>query len=192
MNESSCCSTSSPAFGVVSILDFGLCNRHVVVSRLHFPNDIQCRAPFHILICHLYIFFGEMSVQAFCPVFKSGFSFSCCWVLRGLCIFWIRLLYQFSSLQFSHSVGSHSLRPHELQHARPPYPSPTPGVHSDSCLSSQWCHPAIWSSVVPFSSCPQSLPASGSFPVSWPFTSSGQSIRASASFSPKNPRADLL
>ena len=104
-DESSCCSTSSPAFGVVSILDFGLCNRHVVVSRLHFPNDIQCRAPFHILICHLYIFFGEMSVHAFCPVFKSGFSFSCCWVLRGLCIFWIRVFYQDMVLQiFSSSL----------------------------------------------------------------------------------------
>ena len=67
---------------------------------------------------------------------------------------------QFSSVQFSHSVMSDSLRPHESQHASPPCPSPTPGVHSDSCPSSQWCHPAISSSVVPFSSCPQSLPAS--------------------------------
>ena len=66
----------------------------------------------------------------------------------------------FSSVQFSHSVMSDSLWPHELQHARPPHPSPTPGVHPDSCASSWWCHPAISSSVVPFSSCPQSLPAS--------------------------------
>ena len=66
--------------------------------------------------------------------------------------------------QFSHSVVSDSLWPHESQHARPPCPSPTPGVHSDSRPSSQWCHPAI-SSVVPFSFCPQSLPASGSFPI---------------------------
>ena len=71
-----------------------------------------------------------------------------------------------SSVQFSHSVVSDSLWPHELQHARPPCPSPSPGVHSDSHPSSRWCHPAISSSVVPFSSCPQSLPASGSFPVS--------------------------
>ena len=63
---------------------------------------------------------------------------------------------QFSSVQFSHSVVSDSLWPHESQHARPPCPSPSPGVHSDSCPSSQWCHPAISSSVVPFSSCPQS------------------------------------
>ena len=73
------------------------------------------------------------------------------------------LLFQFSSVQFSHSVVSDSLQPHELQHARPPRPSPTPAVHSDSRSSSQWCHPAISSSVVPFSSCPQSLPASAFF-----------------------------
>ena len=71
-----------------------------------------------------------------------------------------------SSVQFSHSVVSDSLRPHELQHARPPCPSPTPGVHPDSRPSSQRCHPAISSSVIPFSSCPQSLPASESFPMS--------------------------
>ena len=81
--------------------------------------------------------------------------------------------YNISSVQFSHSVVSNSLRPHESQHARPPCPSPSPGNHSDSRLSSQWCHPAISSSVIPFSSCPQSLPASESFPMSqlrmrWP------------------------
>ena len=83
---------------------------------------------------------------------------------------------------------SDSLWPHELQHARPPCPSPTPRVHSDSCPSSQWCHPAISSSVIPFSSCPQSLPASGSFPVSQLFEWGGQSIGVSAlaSFLPKN------
>ena len=77
--------------------------------------------------------------------------------------------------QISRSVVSYSLRPHESQHARPPGPSPTPGVHSDSCPSSQWCHPAISSSVVPFSSCPQCLPASESFPMSQLFTWGGQS-----------------
>ena len=76
------------------------------------------------------------------------------------------MLIQFSSVQFSRSVVSDSLRPHELQHARPPCPSPTPGVHSDSRPLSQWCHPAISSSVIPFFSCPQSLPASESFPMS--------------------------
>ena len=74
------------------------------------------------------------------------------------------------SVQFSHSVVSDSFRPHELQHARPPCPSPTPGVHLDSCPSSQWCHPAISSSIVPFSSCPQSLLASNESTlfVRWP------------------------
>ena len=85
-----------------------------------------------------------------------------------------------SSIQFSHSVVSDSLWPHESQHARPPCPSPTPGVHSDSRPSSQWCHTAISSSGVPFSSCPQSLPASESFPVSQLFTWGGQSTRVSA------------
>ena len=90
------------------------------------------------------------------------------------------------SVQFSHSVVSDSLRPQELQHARPPCPSPTPGVHSDSRPSSQWCHPAISSSVIPFSSCPQSLPASDSFPMSQLFAWGGQSTGVStlASFFP--------
>ena len=83
---------------------------------------------------------------------------------------------------------SDSLRPHGLQHTRPPCPSPTPGVHSDSCPSSQWCHPAISFSVVPFFSCPQSLPASESFPMSHLFPWGGQStgVSALASFLPKN------
>ena len=85
-----------------------------------------------------------------------------------------------SSFQFSHSVVSLSLRPHESQLARPPCPSPTPGVHSDSRPSSQWWHPAISSSVVPFSSCPKSLPASESFPMSQLFTWGGQSTGVSA------------
>ena len=83
---------------------------------------------------------------------------------------------------------SDSLWPHESQHARPPCPLPTPGVHSNSCPSSRWCHPTISSSVVPFSSCPQSLPASESFPMSQLFTWGGQStgFSALASFLPKN------
>ena len=92
-----------------------------------------------------------------------------------------------SSVQFSRSVVSDYLRPHELQHSRPPCPSPTPGVYPNSCPLSWRCHPAISSSIIPFSSCPQSLPASESFPVSQLFASGGQSIRvsASASFLPK-------
>ena len=93
----------------------------------------------------------------------------------------------FSSVQFSHLVVSNSLWPHESQHARPPC-SPTPVVHSNSCPSSRWCHPVTSSSVVPFSSCPQSLPASESFPMSQLFAWGGQStgVLALASFLPKN------
>ena len=85
-----------------------------------------------------------------------------------------------SSVQFSCSVMSDSLWPHESQHTRPPCPSPTPGVYLNPSPSSQWCHPAISSSVIPFSSCPQSLPSSGAFPVSQLFTWGGQSIAVSA------------
>ena len=107
-------------------------------------------------------------------------------------LYWIILTVLFStryllSVPFSRSVVSDSLRPHESQHARPPCASPTPGVHPDSCPSSQWCHPAISSSVVPFSFCPQSLPASESFPMSQLFAWGGQStgVSALASFLPK-------
>ena len=95
---------------------------------------------------------------------------------------------QIRSDQISHSVVSNSLQSHESLHSRPPCPSPTPGVHSDSRPSSQWCHPAISSSVVPFSSFPQSLPASESIPISQLFAWGGQStgVSALASFLPKN------
>ena len=89
-------------------------------------------------------------------------------------------------LLLSHPVMSGSLLPHGLQHARLPCPSPSPRVCPDSCPLSQWCHPTISSSVTLFSSCPQSLPASGSFPKSWLFASGGQSLGASASVLPKN------
>ena len=89
-------------------------------------------------------------------------------------------------LLFSPSVVSDSLRPHRLQHTRLPCPSPSPGTCSNSCPVSQWCYPAILFSVVPFSSCLQSLPASGAFLMSWLFTSGGQSIGASASVLPMN------
>ena len=110
-------------------------------------------------------------------------------VLRVFCLItMLWMIHSKSSVQFSHSIISDSLRPHEFQHARPPCPSPTPGVHSHSLPSSRWCHPAISSSVVPFSSCPQSLPASESFPTSQLFTWGGQSngVSALSSFLPKN------
>ena len=94
-----------------------------------------------------------------------------------------RNLTAFSSVQFSRSVVSDSLWPHELQHARPPCPSPTPRTYPNSCPLSRWCHRTISSSVLPFSSCLQSFPASGSFQMSQLFTSGGQSIGVSASAS---------
>ena len=124
------------------------------------------------------------------------FSF-CLWFSASVCVCVCARTHvhiQAYSVQFSHSVMSDSLRPHESQHARPPCLSPTPRVHSNACPSSRWCHPAISSSVVPFSSCPQSLPASESFPMSQLFTWGGQTtgVSASASFPQRNPRADLL
>ena len=92
-------------------------------------------------------------------------------------------LYTLGKFPFSCSVVSDSLRPHEPQHSRPPCPSPTPEVYSNSCPLSRWCHPTVSSSVIPFSSCPQSFPASGSFQMSQLFTSGGQSIGVSASTS---------
>ena len=98
---------------------------------------------------------------------------------------------QFSSVQFSPSVVSNSLRPHELQLARPPCPSPSPRSHSDSRPSSRWYHPAVSSSVFPFSSCPQSLPTSESFPISQLFAWGGQSTGVStlASFLPRRKKS---
>ena len=105
--------------------------------------------------------------------------------MKSLSIF----MSQFNSV----SVSSGSLQPHGLQHARLPCPSPTPGVCSNSCPLSRWCHPTVSSSVIAFSSCPQSFPASGSFPMSWPFASGGQStgVSASASVFPINIQGQL-
>ena len=110
------------------------------------------------------------------------------WVLVGTCSF------MYFSVQFSHSVVSNSLQPHEPQHARPPCPSPTPRVHAKPCPLSQGCHPTISSSVIPFSSCPQSFPASGSFQMNQLFVSGGQSIGVSASTSvlPMTQKTDQL
>ena len=96
------------------------------------------------------------------------------------CLHYAKTLLTVSSVQFSHSVMSDSLQAHESQHARPPCPSSTPGVYPNSCPSSWWCHPVISSSVVLFSSCPQSLPASGCFTMSQLFAWGGQSIGVSA------------
>ena len=106
-----------------------------------------------------------------------------CWSFSNSFPMNIQDRFPFTSVHFSRSVVSNSFRPHESQHTRPPCPSPSPGVHSNSCPSRRWCHPANSSSVIPFSCCPQSLPASGSFPMSQLFTWDGQSIGISASAS---------
>ena len=110
------------------------------------------------------------------------------WLWWGGEVWGFVLFCSFSSVQFSCSVMSNSFQLYESQHTRPPCPSPTPGIHPNSRPSSQWCHPAISSSVVPFSSCPQSLPASESFPMSQFFSWGGQStgVSALASFLPNN------
>ena len=111
----------------------------------------------------------------YCKVFRAvAFFFN--WILS-------QLICHLVSVQFSHSVVSNSLWPHEPQHARPPCPSPTAGAYSNPCPLSRWCHPTISSSVVSFSSCLQSFPASGSSQMSKLFTSGGQSIGVSASTS---------
>ena len=130
-----------------------------------------------------------MTTSVHCWVLTLSFinitsvSFVRTWRIGIFILFYRWGFWGFSSVQFSCSVVSDSLQPHESQLTRPPCPSPTPRVYPNSCPSSRWCHPAISSSVFPFSSCPQSLPASGSFPMSQLFTWGGQSIGVSASTS---------
>ena len=122
------------------------------------------------------------------------------WTLLGwiacseiLCTFrYLEYDFIYSSVQFRWSVMSDSLRPHGLQHTRPPWPSPTTGVYSNSCPLSQWCNPAISSSIFPFSSCLQSFPASGSFPMSQFFSSGGQSTGASTQHQSSNKYSRLI
>ena len=137
---------------------------------------------------------SETTEQLTLSLFRVYFAF---WInaVNEQNAFWDKMRNEvkmnFSSVQFSCSVESDSLRPRESQHARPPCPSPTPGVHSNSHPSSQWCHPAISSSVIPFSSCPQSLPASESFPMSQLFAWGGQSIGVSNKLKKLNFRGNL-
>ena len=124
-------------------------------------------------LCHLYklkLWLSNYATPYSVCIFLVSWDLSLC-----------HIYFIISSVQFSHSAVSNSLRPHKLQHARPPCPSPTLGVHPNPCPLSQWCHPTILSSIVPFSSCPQSFPAPGSFQMSQLFTSGGQSIEVSAS-----------
>ena len=118
---------------------------------------------------------GLITLTLFQNILGHEESLTCGGSWRACCSWW-------ASVQFSRSVMSNSLRPHGLQHDRPPCPSPTPGVYSNSCPLSQWYHPAISSSIIP-SFCLQSFPASGSFPMSQLFAWGGQSIGVSASTS---------
>ena len=156
----------------------------ISVTTEHWIEFPVLYSRFSLVICFIY-----SSVYMSIPIhsthpFPLWYPYIC-----SLCLcLYFYFANKFSSVQFSCSVVSASLRPHESQHTRPPCPSQTPRVYSNSCPLSRWCHPTISSSVVPFSSCPQSLPASGSFPMSQLFTSGGQSIEvsASASFLPMN------
>ena len=160
----------------------------------------QCHSPYIFICCWIH-FSSILLILSSCSwgmlifncISLTFFELSCYHGIAEL-IKWIgkflHLLYAriwrglfFQSVQFSRSVVSNSLRTHEPQHVRPPCPSPTPGAHPSPCPLSQWCHPTISSSVVPFSSCPQSFPASGFFQMSQFFSSGGQSIGVSASTS---------
>ena len=133
-------------------------------GNLHFVKEISlCTQKRRITLLHKRLINGESTT----PICTTNLTLFC-YTSLGL-------------VQFSHSVMSDSLQLHELQHTRPPCPTSTPRVYSNSCPSSQWCHPAISSSVIPFSSCPQSLTASGSFPMSQLFIGGSQSIGVSAS-----------
>ena len=121
------------------------------------------------------------ALEAHSPNYWTAKHNSPCWYTFYI-LYLVYFLYTWS-VQFSRSVVSDSLRPHELQHARAPCPSPTPGVYPNSCPLSQWCHLTISFSVIPFSSCLQSFPASGSFQMSQLFALGGQSPGVSASTS---------
>ena len=150
-----------------------------------FVTLMDCSPPgsFSLWDLHKYSYTSKSTVVGCCfllqGIFLAQESNPCLLLLAGKFF----TTEPISSVQFSHSVVPDSLWPHESQHARPPCPSPTPGVYPNPCPSSQWCHPAISFSVVPFSSCPWSLPASGSFLVSQRFAWGGQSIGVSASIS---------
>ena len=133
-------------------------------------------------VCSIHVHRVSDAIQTFYPL--SSPSLPAFNLSQHQSLFqWVSSSHQFSSVQFSRSVVSDSLWPHEPQHTRPLCPSPTPRVHPNPCPSSWWCHPTISSSVIPFSSCPQFFPASGSFQMSQLFTSGGQSTGVSTSTS---------
>ena len=156
-------------------------------SFLHRPVGPQLSALYVVSVVYIHVSADgcERRISASLLLTDDSLLMSLHIILLYMCLLlwpnfrvFIRVPFLVDSVQFSCSVVSDSLRPHESQHARPPCPSPTPRVHSDSRSSSQWCHPAISSSVISFSSCPQSLPASESFPVSQLVTWGGLSKRS--------------
>ena len=156
-------------------------------KTLECPLDCKETQPVHSKGDQSWVFFARNDAETETPVFWPPDVTE--WLNSSFGSFLLLI----SSVQFSRSVMSDSLQPHESQHARLPCLSPTPRVHSDLCPSSQWCHPAISSSVIPFSSCPQPLPAPESFPMSQLFTWGGQStgVSALASFLPKKSHSLL-
>ena len=150
-------------------------------SLCYFPSPLKLHLSWKFIYWHSFSPPCGISLSLRDPTIARASTKHSCWDKTSVlaCI----SHEDYYSVQFSHSVVSDSLRPHESQHARPPCPSPTPGVYTNSCPSCQWYHPAISSSVIPFSSCPQSLPASGSFTMSQLCTWAGQSIGVSASAS---------
>ena len=151
-------------------------------------NPMDCSTPgFSVLSPKVYSNSCPLSQQCRSTISSCGPLLILPSIFPHVKIFPNELILHISSVQFSRSVVSDSLQPHELQHTRPPCPSPTAGVHPNPCPLSQQCHPTISPSVVPFSSCPQSFPASGSFQISQLFTSGSQSFSFSISPSSEHP-----
>ena len=169
--------STKSGWGVHWVLAFQRRSEMFAASNCFLCYKKQCGLSLRISVLSLSVGEGEGKEEVLLFLRKA------CWPFYFL---WSNLL----SVQFSWSVVSDSLRPHELKHARPPCPSPTPGVYPNSCPLTRWCHPTISPSVIPFSSCPQSFPASGSFLRSQLFASGSQSIGVSASTSvlPMNPQ----
>ena len=149
----------------------------IVCVNLTAPHDAKYLVKHYLWVCPWRCFWKRLAFSALLSrLSKAYFPPPWQYIIQSIEVL-------FSSAQFSSSVVSNSLWPHKPHHARPPCPLATPGVYSNSCPSSRWCHPAISSSVIPFSSCPHSFPASGSFQMSQLFASGGQSIGVSASTS---------
>ena len=163
------CFCRSKMSNFISIMCLASLIRYICVFLFHIAYSSILE---HFLCAKTYSWSVFRHVSCYSSIFRTGKLFPKEWPGTYLTLFsfakWWTDIDRFSTVQFSRSVVSNSLRPHELQHARSPCPSPAPGVHPNPCPLSQWCHPTISSSVIPFSPCPQSFPASGSFQMSHP------------------------